>query len=474
MAVTAAEETVSEELEEIKRRCEAAGLQFIEWEVDSYDEEDDLDEEDDPEYEASSELEEDTFRLSIKIPWGKDFTWLTLMSGPTARSLLNEPFEKYRLVEGFRALWSPELHTIECAFEPTNSPGTMFPLTVKGVRSPLTVKEAQRMTETFGHLDAVATPSFRQRVVLESDTDFSISIGPASNIYDKLRQFSVGSYLLLYPCTQTADQRSLTLQIDGIQVTTHDAAVELLQRVGDSMFELDLSLGLSLVPMREANPDTSRSSKKPVETVSSLPSIKFQYDRQPVSLYQYGKAASAMPLLQFLAYYQVLEFYFYRYLRRKAEREILDVLEEPPFKQLGDADKSRLLDVIRHRYEGSRKLGGSERDLLETTIKECVTPQDLRRFIVDNDDRYKFYTSTTAPKTLSRYVIPIMDASPDHRVSAAERIYDIRCRIVHAKTGFETQGPLFPFDPETANLRHDIDLVQFLARKAIEKARRPL
>jgi hypothetical protein len=188
-------------------------------------------------------------------------------------------------------------------------------------------------------------------------------------------------------------------------------------------------------------------------------------------------------MLQFLAYYQVLEFYFHRYLRRKAEREILALLEEPPFARLPDADKSRLLDVIRHRYEGGRRLGGSERDLLENTIKECVTVYDLRSFIIENDARYHFYTSPTDPKIISTQVIPILDVSPDHRIDAARRIYDIRCRIVHVKEGFETQGPLLPSDSEhdidsveflARYLSHDIDLVEFLARKALEASRKPL
>ena len=175
-----------------------------------------------------------------------------------------------------------------------------------------------------------------------------------------------------------------------------------------------------------------------------------------------------------VSYYQVLEFYFHRYLRRKAEREILNLLEKPPFDLVIDADKSRLLDVIKHRYEGGNSLGRGERDLLENIIKECVTPYDLRSFIVDNDARYGFYTSTTLPKTVSTHVIPILDMSPDHRTSAAWRIYDIRCRIVHAKAGYETQGPLLPSDQETKYLRHDIDLVEFLARKMLKASSRSL
>jgi hypothetical protein len=68
----------------------------------------------------------------------------------------------------------------------------------------------------------------------------------------------------------------------------------------------------------------------------------------------------------------------------------------------------------------------------------------------------------------------MLDARLDIRRSAAERIYDIRCRIVHAKAEFDNEGPILPTDPETQCLGPDIDLVRFLAGKALRKSRRTL
>jgi hypothetical protein len=115
-------------------------------------------------------------------------------------------------------------------------------------------------------------------------------------------------------------------------------------------------------------------------------SIEFEHERGPATLYAYGGSIPRMPVLQFLTYYQVLVFYFHRYLRREAEREIKNLLEEEPFDKLMEADKLRLLEAIRVRYEG-KKVGVGERDMLKTTIRECVSPLDLRRFVIDNDER---------------------------------------------------------------------------------------
>lgn len=62
----------------------------------------------------------------------------------------------------------------------------------------------------------------------------------------------------------------------------------------------------------------------------------------------------------------------------------------------------------------------------------------------------------------------------DLRTSAAERIYDIRCRIVHAKAEFDTAGPLLPTDPAAQHLGHDIDLVRYLAGEALRKSKHTL
>jgi hypothetical protein len=204
-----------------------------------------------------------------------------------------------------------------------------------------------------------------------------------------------------------------------------------------------------------------------------LPSIAFEYEREPATLYAYGGSIPRKPVLQFLTFSQVLEFYFRRYLRRKAQRETKNLLDEEPFDKLREADKLRLLEAIRLRYEG-KKVGLSERDMLETTIKECVSLLELRRFVIENDERYDFFASRTPPKQVSEKDLPVFDARLDLRPSVAARIYDIRCHIVHAKAEFDTAGPLLPTDPEAQYLGPDIDLVRYLAGKALQKSRRPL
>jgi hypothetical protein len=70
--------------------------------------------------------------------------------------------------------------------------------------------------------------------------------------------------------------------------------------------------------------------------------------------------------------------------------------------------------------------------------------------------------------------MPIREKADDHREAVAKRIYAIRNRIVHTKGASGYQEPLFPFDPETTYLGHDIDLVEFLAQKVLIASSQPL
>ncbi len=57
----------------------------------------------------------------------------------------------------------------------------------------------------------------------------------------------------------------------------------------------------------------------------------------------------------------------------------------------------------------------------------------------------------------------------------ADRIYDIRCRVVHAKDGAGHDSKLLmPYSPEVKELSHDVDLVRFCAQRALIASAGPI
>ena len=119
-----------------------------------------------------------------------------------------------------------------------------------------------------------------------------------------------------------------------------------------------------------------------------------------------------MPLLQFLAYYQVVEFYFPVYSQKEAIKQARNVMKHPAFSIDDENDVGRLLNAIKVGKAGGF---GDERAQLRATIVSCVDAQDLRTFL-NSDDRFsKFYSTQSQWKEVSTEKIPLSTVDADLR-----------------------------------------------------------
>lgn len=419
--------------EALKSRCAAAGLKI----VDEFA----LDE---AEYADIPEEDRPMPYLEIEFPRGRRTRVVEVVEEDLAAWFLGTPFERYRYMEGFEASWSPEDDVIECNLKEgsTNS----LVLSHEGWRF-------DSLLKTLG-IEIASPHDPDLRLEIPSQTGLSISLGPSSDVHSMLSH----SWDMDTGGEEGGALRALTLRIEGARAQRHDDAAELLERVGNSvLFHVDLSVGVALILERErggggvSNPWVGAAENQE----GPLPPIRFEYDREPMSLYWYAKSASQMPLLRFLAFYQVLEFYFPVYSEAEAQRTLKNVLKDPTFDPTRDADVSRLLEAIKVGSRG--RAFGNELEQLEATVRHCVSADDLRGVLIPEDEeRYAFYTSDDAKKVV-REALPLRREADDHRGAVAKRIYAIRNRIVHTKGAHADQASLFPFDPETKHLGHDID-----------------
>ncbi len=446
-----------EVLDELKRRCEAVGLKLDDSDVEDFETE-------------LEDWQEDysVFNLQVAFPRGRRTrtVWLDLFPGvPLVRWFLREPFEEYAYLGGFEASWSRSERVIECNLVPAASDTLLW------------TEERWRLASVAGALGLELSdpPDPDERVFLPPVGGIQVSLGLSSNMQAVLSHS--GEMGDPYEDEEAAERgvpRTLTLRIEGAGASRHDDAVELLERVGNAvLFQMDLALGLALKLERErTDPYGPETPKRRSGGVASLPTVRFEYDREPMSLYWYAKSASGLPLMRFLANYQVMEFYFPVYSEAEAQRTLRNVLKDPAFDPARDADVAKLLSAIKVGAKG--RTYGNESEQLEATIRASVTADDLRHFLIsESDERYRFYTSDEAKKIVGE-TIPVRRESDDHRGSVAKRIYAIRNRIVHTKSGFDEREPLLPFDREAAHLRHDVELVEFLAQKVLVASSRPL
>lgn len=268
---------------------------------------------------------------------------------------------------------------------------------------------------------------------------------------------------LMLAVSEYATSSSISLKITGHKVNGHDEAVSFLKKVSSSLlFQLDLISDLPFVVRRQ----TSYRKRTKRSRAWSAPDLKFptnEFESAPLSLYWYGRSARGMPLLQYLAFYQVIEFYFPRFSQSEAHRKLKAVLKHPTFRGDKDSDVSKLLNAI---YISRNGAYGDERAQLRATIDECIQPDDLRRFIREDSDRASFFSSK-GKATYHKVNVNLDDS--DLCADLSRRIYEIRCKIVHTKSDVRDQEIelLLPFSKEADQLYFDIDLVQYVAQQVL-------
>jgi hypothetical protein len=263
------------------------------------------------------------------------------------------------------------------------------------------------------------------------------------------------------------NRQSLTLNVEGLRP---NRPVEEMKRQAEEIsaaffFNFDMLYGVLLGIARRPILRRSIRGRRPRlgEAGVEAPTLPRRlYTREATGLYFYARSAGNIPLIEYLAYYQILEFHFPSFYHRSALTRLRNELADPRFKIDDDRHLARLI-----RIGSTSRPFAPELDQLRATIEGCLTDEDLTDFIGDDPDR----TSALNSKTTIKHVSTINSKNRDSRITAqvARRIYEIRCRIVHSKEdgGPQSVAPLFPFSPEARALISDLDLIRFVAQKVI-------
>ena len=184
-----------------------------------------------------------------------------------------------------------------------------------------------------------------------------------------------------------------------------------------------------------------------------------------MSLYWYSKVADNIPLLQFLALYQCIEFFSPVYSVREAQRVLQTKIKDPTFNFDKQTDVAKLLQALRISAKGGY---GSEREQLTSVVENCVQPEELQAFLFEDKNRKDFYQDKGKFASVSEVRLQLNGPETDLLRSVVARLYDIRCRIVHSKADQDENGAaILPFSNEAQMLGHDIGLARLIARKAL-------
>ncbi len=230
-----------------------------------------------------------------------------------------------------------------------------------------------------------------------------------------------------------------TLKIAGLTASSHDETLQKLEVLGHAFFmDLDLRYGLvfGLLGRRAL---WSVGIGPPAETPPVFPENR--YPLEPLALYRYGRSAVGLPLLEFLAYYQSIEYFFPIFSRDELFRQLQTELTDPRFDPRDDAALGRLVGIVTPAGRGSL----SEREQLRATVRGCLDTTTLSDFISRNERIIEHFCARKQAIQGAPRLQP-EGGQADLRDQVADRIYAIRCRIVHTRT-----GPLPAYSPSRAS-----------------------
>lgn len=257
-------------------------------------------------------------------------------------------------------------------------------------------------------------------------------------------------------------QGGITVKVDGVKTTNHDAAVQALERYATAMlFELDLVYGL---PVQLAKRRRANRRRRPTLPDHPPRFPRNQYAGQALELYQYGREAAGLPLLEYLAYYQSLEYFFPFFAREQTVNSVRSQLLNPAFDALNDAALNRLINLA----AAAARSGMAEREQLRATIRACMNEADVREFI-ELSPEYTDHFCSKKQTIKGVGAIQLNGSQVDLRDQAADRIYAIRCRIVHSKQdgGGTSEEVLLPSSAEAESLQADIEMLRLVAQRAL-------
>lgn len=446
-------------LSEVARRCGAAG--FLVWGGP-----------DDSQLRIMDSKFEDYY--------GDDTYAIFINQGLHAEIALRSGFEQFHVLKhGQPAIWSKGRQAVECELHSVYDRLVDAGLRKKDIAR-VALLALGKKAEDIGPQD---------RVEIDYRGDLRITVGACSEAFaihlDALEYgMDVDAYFQLFDTMEEAGvaadeayqvtrvDHHLTLRIEGSPLASESEAQDLLMRVGNAaLFELDAAADLGLaMPLLYTMEERDVHPLEVAASMSTLrsPRLHRKYDPEPLSLYWYARAIPEMPLVQFLAYYQVLEYYFPAYSRTKTVNALRSKLREI----YGVARETDVVGIFQALRTNRRAVFGQEKDQLRHTIEECMSPRELRDFLF-TAEREAFY-SDAASSAVSTVQIDMSGESTDQRGDVARRVYEIRNRIVHTKSEHDDLDPLLPFDREIELLRYDIELVRFLAQRVLAASAKPL
>ncbi|NQX36629.1 hypothetical protein [Herbiconiux sp. VKM Ac-2851] len=276
-----------------------------------------------------------------------------------------------------------------------------------------------------------------------SHGEFEFDLGPQSPTF--------------YTSRKASGNSGISLRYKGPPFATEVGDSIITGVMSDLLTELDLkySVGVVAAPAQEFLASSIGWRKGPA--VPAFPRNEYSSDAK--ALYWYGNRAAEFPLLQYLAYYQVLELFFESFSRGDAVRRMRGLLKDPAFDPNRAANLLALIDSTADIHRARLR----DRDHLQTTLEMIVELSALKREVEASVHYF------SKQKQLLPSLQKINLSQEDLHAQVSARISAIRNSIVHTKASLTNVNVqiLLPSSAAARSLGPDIELVKWLAQRAL-------
>jgi len=186
--------------------------------------------------------------------------------------------------------------------------------------------------------------------------------------------------------------------------------------------------------------------------------LDFKYKSiESVPLFFYNSTLEDLSVrLKFLSYYQVIEYYFVRANNFLLKEKLINA----DFCVPGNFDSSQIREIIQ-KYN----IFAREREAIKLVLGKAIDIAELSLWLNQNAERLQYFTQNADP-LLSNLNLDLSKAEKRVFSKLCERIYSLRCSIVHSKADIEEI--IYIPNINDAKLINEMPLMSFVAQKVLE------
>lgn len=169
---------------------------------------------------------------------------------------------------------------------------------------------------------------------------------------------------------------------------------------------------------------------------------------------------SRVPELSFLAFYQVLEYFFVSVSNEQLYEELSHQTKDPKFISSSDQLDRLVQTVDKHKRENN------ETEMLKSVLTKFVDESELMKFI-SSYERHLGQNVYTKKHDVFGTDVEIRLQEKHTIGNTAKHIKETRDALVHSTDRYEGGVRHIPFTKTTSEIERDIPLIKFLAQRAI-------